>query len=398
MAIVPTLSYSSVRTYLECPLRWKFLYVDRMPEAPRGYFSFGRSVHAVLEELLRPLVVPSARLTPRGQTQRTLDAWHEPLTPGNGSALMTPEELLLVYDRLWVREGYASAEEETRYRRLGQELLLAYLQTLQREPPAPVAVEEHLEARWDGIPVHGYIDRIDRTPRGVLEIVDYKTSRELSNEDVLESDQLSMYQVLVERNYSGPVEGLTLYHLRTQTPLRSPHRPADRLIQLYDRVGEVSDGIRSDAYEPSPGRHCSRCEFRAMCPEFKDVPTEERARLEQLVDRFATLRQEEGRLAQDLGGIAEALHREAERLGIHRMPGTRGVAIRRMEQEWRFAPEALASILKEAGLEDRMIDPDPKAIRRLLRNPSIDAEVRRRLAEVGSRQVKWSWEIEDATS
>jgi hypothetical protein len=311
---------------------------------------------------------------------------------------MTPEELLLVYDRLWVREGYASAEEETRYRRLGQELLLAYLQTLQREPPAPVAVEEHLEARWDGIPVHGYIDRIDRTPRGGLEIVDYKTSRELSNEDVLESDQLSMYQVLVERNYSGPVEGLTLYHLRTQTPLRSPPRPADRLIQLYDRVGEVSDGIRSDAYEPSPGRHCSRCEFRAMCPEFKDVPTEERARLEQLVDRFATLRQEEGRLAQDLGGIAEALHREAERLGIHRMPGTRGVAIRRMEQEWRFAPEALASILKEAGLEDRMIDPDPKAIRRLLRNPSIDAEVRRRLAEVGSRQVKWSWEIEDATS
>ncbi|EQD29015.1 hypothetical protein B1B_18798, partial [mine drainage metagenome] len=72
-------------------------------------------------------------------------------------------------------------------------------------PRQPVALEEHLEARWDGIPIHGYIDRIDRTPDGGLEIVDYKTSRELSREDARGSDQLSIYQVLVETNYTEPV-------------------------------------------------------------------------------------------------------------------------------------------------------------------------------------------------
>ena len=59
MSPAAPLSYSSVRTYLECALRWKFLYVDRLPEAPRGYFSFGRTVHTVLENLLKPLVVPT---------------------------------------------------------------------------------------------------------------------------------------------------------------------------------------------------------------------------------------------------------------------------------------------------------------------------------------------------
>jgi putative RecB family exonuclease len=61
VASTAPLSYSSYRTYLECPLRWKFLYVDRIPETPRGYFTFGRVIHSVLEELVRPLVVPTAR-------------------------------------------------------------------------------------------------------------------------------------------------------------------------------------------------------------------------------------------------------------------------------------------------------------------------------------------------
>jgi len=70
---IAQLSYSSIRAYEECPLRWKFLYVDRLPEAPRGYFSFGRTVHSVLEELLQPFVIPAGRRSPDGAHQRTLD-------------------------------------------------------------------------------------------------------------------------------------------------------------------------------------------------------------------------------------------------------------------------------------------------------------------------------------
>jgi putative RecB family exonuclease len=397
VASTAPLSYSSYRTYLECPLRWKFLYVDRIPETPRGYFTFGRVIHSVLEELVRPLVVPTARRASASESQRTLDDWR-PSGPGAAAPWMTRDEMFALFDRSWTGEGYTNPEEEARYRTLGREILGRYYDRLTRDRPRPVAVEEHLEARWDGIPIHGYIDRIDRAPLGGLDIVDYKTSRELSAGDAKESDQLSIYQVLVESNYSEPVEGLTLYHLRSLTPIRVPPRKRGTLTTLYDRLGGVSDGIRAGAFEPTPGRHCSRCDFRAICPEFRAVPPLEAGRLRELVDRFDRLRVEEDRIGGELRDAAEALHRAAEELGIHRVPGTRAVAVRRREESWQYSLEDLRPELEKSGLAGRVPTGRADEVRRLVRDSTVDPELRRRVAESGARQVKWYWDLEDGGS
>jgi putative RecB family exonuclease len=396
VAATAPLSYSSYRAYAECPLRWKFLYIDRLPETPRGYFTFGRVVHSVLEELVRPLLMPGARRLPSGDAQRTLDDWH---TGGAGpvsSLPMTREELLAAYDRAWLSDGYTSPEEETRYRALGRDLLLRYYARFLTERPNPVAVEEHLEAKWDGITIHGYIDRIDRTPEGGLEIVDYKTSRELSGDDARDSEQLSIYQVLVANNYTEPVERLTLYHLRSLTPHRVPPRPPEALGALHDRLGTVVDGIRSEAFEPTPGRQCTRCDFQSRCPEFRPVPAGDSARLTELVDRFDALRRQEREVSDDLRRTADELHRAAEQLGVHRIPGSRAVALRHREESWQYPPEAVRGLLAEAGLPDHLGPRKSEEVRRLLRDPTIDPEIRRRLAETGARRVKWYWELEDS--
>src|SRR5258708_2054748 len=275
------MSHSSVSTYLECPLRWKFLYVDKLPETPRGYFSFGRTVHSVLEELVRPFVSGPALLSAT-ERQRRLDDWGS-LGPSSGPKLLSPDAVLALYEKLWVGDGYTSPEEEARYKALGADLLLRFRESLAALLPTPVAVEAHLTAEWDGIPIHGYLDRIDRLPSGGLEVVDYKTSRELSRADAASSDQLALYQVLVEKNFPDPVEGLTLYHLRSMTPFRTAPRSRADLERLYERVGSAADGIRAESFEPTPGRHCSRCEVQSRCPEFRDLPRTQRARLAVLV-------------------------------------------------------------------------------------------------------------------
>ncbi len=393
------LSYSAVRTYTECPLRYKFLYIDQLPEAPHGYFSFGRTVHSVLEELLKPLVVPAARRLPDGERQRTLDEFPPGSTlPSRAGQLPGLSTMLSWYHDKWVGDGYNSAEEEARYRTLGAELLTAYWERISQTPPAPVAVEQHLEATWEGVPVHGYLDRIDRTSGGGLEIIDYKTSRELSQNDVRESDQLTVYQVLVESNYTEPVERLTLYHLRGQTALSAPRRVPEAVGVVRDRVGRTYDGIRSSSYEPTPGRHCSRCEFKPMCPEFRNVPDPDRERLGELVDRFERLRAEELRLERDLRAAAEALHQEADRLGVHRIPGSSATAIRRREETWRFREESVAPLLAAHGLTGRVRSDDPDGLRKLVLDRTLDPEVRRRLSETGGRQVRWYWELEDRAS
>jgi putative RecB family exonuclease len=392
------LSYSSYHTYSECPLRWKFLYRDHLPEMPHGYFTFGRVVHSVLEEIIRPLVVPTARRVSLGDAQRTLDEWHPSGSTRSPALELTREQLLEAYDRSWLSEGYSTPEEEARYRALGRDLLLRYYERLVREQPHPVSVEEHLEARWDGIPIHGYIDRIDRTPAGGLEIMDYKTSRELSGEDARQSEQLSIYQVLVESNYTEPVEGLTLYHLRSLTPHRVPPRPKTALLALHDRLGTVQDGIRAEAFEPTPGRQCARCDFQSRCPEFRPVPTSDEPRLRELVDRFETLRHDERRLEEELRKTAEELHRAAEGFGVHRIPGTRSVAIRRREETWQYSLTGMRPEVGAAGLDERVGKGTPEEVRRVLRDSSVDPELRRRMAETGSRRVKWYWELDEGTS
>ncbi len=396
MSNAPPLSYSSYRTYAECPLRWKYLYVERRPELPKGYFTFGRVVHSVLEELVRPLVVPAARRRGGTDAQTTLHDFGAGGAPSSGPArTMSTDELLALYDRLWSAEGYGSPEEEARYRALGRTMLLGYLDLLSRRPPTPVGIEEHLETRWDGIPIHGYIDRIDRTANGGLEIVDYKTTRDLTRTDAQESDQLAIYQVLVEANFREPVERLTLFHLRSLTPLEAPPRARRALDPLHARMGEVVDGIREEAFEPTPGRHCARCDFQSICPEFKPVPAAEQDRLAALVDRFDSLRAEERRLESEMARTAEELHHAAEELGLHRVRGSRTVALRRREVAWQYPLERVRPILEGGGGRGTGPPETAEEVRRLLRDPSIPAEVRRRVGETGSRRVRWYWELED---
>ncbi len=395
MANVAALSYSSISTYLECPLRWKFLYVDRLPEVPKGYFTFGRTVHAVLEELLRPYL--ESRPIPAGgagSTQRTLDAWAT-IPPSPPRSPMSESELLALYDRLWKSDGFTSDEEERRYRALGRTLLLGYRAALEAERPRPVAVEAHLETDWDGIPVHGYVDRIDRTDRGGLAVLDYKTSRELTPQDARDSDQLTLYQVLVERNFSEPVEELTLYHLRSLTPLASGPRTKSDLEELYQRAGNVLDGIRADAFEPTPGRHCARCDFRDRCPEFRTPPSEQLPRLRELADRFRVLRAEERRVDRELRETAEELHRLAEALGIHRIPGSNGTLVRRREEQWKYSPEGLRTLQAQVDPRELPAPADREAIRALLSAPGIPAEIRRKVAASGVRERTWYWDLEE---
>ena len=45
------LSYTALSTYEQCPLQYRFRYIDRLDWKPRPALSFGQSLHAALESL-----------------------------------------------------------------------------------------------------------------------------------------------------------------------------------------------------------------------------------------------------------------------------------------------------------------------------------------------------------
>ena len=57
------------------------------------------------------------------------------------------------------------------------------------------------------------------------------------------------------------------------------------------------------------------------------------------------------------------------------------MAIRRREESWHYSLEGLKSQVAEAGLGERIGNGTPDEVRAILRDPSIDPELRRRLAD-----------------
>ena len=89
------LSHSAVHTYLDCPQKWKLKYVDKLPEKPRHFFSFGKSLHEALEFLYGVKTLPPPSL----------------------------DEVLKAYYEHWYSEGYASLQQEEQYRAEGVRIL-----------------------------------------------------------------------------------------------------------------------------------------------------------------------------------------------------------------------------------------------------------------------------------
>jgi len=96
-------SYSKLSMYTECPLKYKFKYLDKIKEEPKSYFAFGNSIHKALE---------------------FLHAVSNPPFP-------SIEEVLESFKKQWglkswLEKGYKDpAKEETDFRK-GVEMLKAY--------------------------------------------------------------------------------------------------------------------------------------------------------------------------------------------------------------------------------------------------------------------------------
>ena len=149
----PTLSPTRINTYLECAVKYKYIYQDKIgrfyTKARAGY-SFGSTLHNVLQD------------------------FHEQ------GAAHTPEEMVEELQQKWIGAGYESQEQEQAQREAGQQIVQAYHAAHQERVQAQVetiATEKTLSCDMGRFKLSGRVDRIDRHADGRLEIIDYKSGR-----------------------------------------------------------------------------------------------------------------------------------------------------------------------------------------------------------------------------
>jgi len=344
-------------TYEGCPLRWRFLYVDRLPQAPKGYFSFGSALHEALE------------------------AWAT-AEPGPASL----EATLEAYRKAWSDDGFPDAATAARERAAGEAVLERFWRAETPRFAPPVAVELPFTIDVEGVPVTGFIDRVDREGGGFA-IVDYKSGRRaMTRRDAATSGQLTLYQMAVDDLF-GRVERLTLHNLRSNVPVSAPRHDRAAVASIADRVVATAEAIEAGRFDPRLNRECP-CEFANRCPYFAETAPSAEKRLPfagggvgDLARRYVALKETARAAEAEAAGVADEILAYMDARGVRRVEAGEGRPVTVVEATSRaFDLDEARRVLAEAGLLDRALDVDERRVRALMADPEAPREVRRRLA------------------
>ena len=237
-----TLSYSSINLYQTCPQKWKFKYVDKIPEKPKSFFSFGKSVHSALEYLFSKF-------------------------PDDVVSL---DELLSHYKENWIQEGYESPSQAKWFFQEGERILKGFYAKHSDDFKKVFKIEYKFTFDIDGVPMTGFIDRIDELPSGNLSILDYKTGRAFDKSRVRNEAQLTLYQMATKELLGKDVESVGLYHLNSLTSLVVPAHSTGMENKMRQTVVSSAKGINESIFDPKPDAtgHCKWCDYVQICPAF----------------------------------------------------------------------------------------------------------------------------------
>ena len=242
-------SFSRVKCFQQCPLRYRFRYAQGLKEAFRSIESFlGNAVHDILEWMYRQrdLGVATNEST---MLERFADRWSS-----------DRDETVAI-----VRVD----DQEEQYLKLGREMLSRFLRdTFANDHSETVALEKRLSLRLsDSIVFTGFADRIGRTEQGRLFVIDYKTSKnEGDGSEFSEGLQAPLYAACVLRQH-GDDEALAGYHYLRHGTTRWQQIDADRAEGLLARFLDLATEAEAAGDFPArPGILCAWCGFNAQCP------------------------------------------------------------------------------------------------------------------------------------
>lgn len=264
-------------TWLACPRRYRFTYLDRRPKGlPWAHNSVGSSVHNALR-----------------------DWWLLPVerrTPAAGADLVV---------RGWLTDGFRDRAQSDEWRERAAAMTEAYAAGLDPDDE-PAGVERTVSTRTEGLALQGRVDRIDRRASEdggeELVIVDYKTGRRtLDVDDARSSLALAVYVLAARRTLRTRSRRVELHHLPSGTVAAYDHSEESlgRHLERAERIGaeacdaeamwkgglgaRAEDAAAGDAdaieaidavFPPVPGTLCSWCDHRRSCPEGREASVE----------------------------------------------------------------------------------------------------------------------------
>jgi putative RecB family exonuclease len=250
----PHLSYSQISTYLMCPLKYRFHYIDRLiPAFTSAPLAFGSAIHEAVGAFF----------------QSHLEG--DPLSVDN---------LFDVYRQMWPSQSH---EKEIRFfngdtpetlpakaKRMLDVFHAAFdpaVQIIGIEEPFEVDLGKRIP------PLVGWIDVVEQAPDGTVTVADLKTaSKRYSDNTVHGNLQLTCYSLGAQTlGFNGDTRFRLDVLLKTQNPelirYETTRTDTDR-ERFLKLVKSVWQGIKKEVFFPKADWQCGQCPFAGPCKDW----------------------------------------------------------------------------------------------------------------------------------
>ncbi len=247
----PRLSPSGAGTYQQCPRRWRFRYIDGLPDPPGEDALVGSFAHRVLELLMQ-----------RPPSERTHDS-----------------------AKAIARQEWPDVEADPHFEALGLDdkgsrafrwtAWQAIEGLWKLEDPSEVVVaatELDVEAELGGVPFRGIVDRLEQSADGLV-VTDYKSGKPPGRGYGRERlDQVLLYAAAVAETTGEMPVHARLYYIgrrgRDKVGIDVKPENIDGVVaKLADTWHAIGVACAADDFEPRVGPLCAWCAYADRCPE-----------------------------------------------------------------------------------------------------------------------------------
>lgn len=286
---------SRLGDYLQCPLKYRFAYIDKIEKEGEGIEAFvGTCVHSALEQMLVLRKEYDREPSLELAEELYLKAWDESYHPGViiRKPDLTPED----YKRrgLMMLRNYFEIESGQEFGRL-------------------LNLEKFLRFPLGENSIGGKIDRVHRDGN-TIHIIDYKTSKDMMSQDAADRDrQLGLYELGIRQEFPD-IEAVELHwYMLAHREVVTSVRDEEARRQLAESVCRIAGEIESTTdFRPCESKLCGWCDYRDECAEEKRKRTlkpepEQMPAACELADEYAELSGRRGELNSQVKDIENRL-------------------------------------------------------------------------------------------
>lgn len=235
------LSASKIKTYKQCPRRYYYQYIEKLPRKEWDHFDLGTFVHGTLEFFHESFRDDSIKKNLRLLMKESFKKQRE---------IMEQDKSLSKEILNEARDMLAAYLKDMEEKGIGSEIL-----TLE---------EEFVLDLNDFCKVKGIVDRLDKDVDGVFHIKDYKTNKDTK---YMEPEQLRIYGIYLLSKYPDVEKFRGSYIMLRFGGMLLPHDfNLESVEEEKENVIKCAETIlEEERWISKPSKLCDWCDFKSVC-------------------------------------------------------------------------------------------------------------------------------------